>query len=708
MDGKGVTRKKRIYIFILIAFLIVAGTIYTYIVNLNQTVADTNIAHMKELSSHDSKAIENYLDNVWKEMDAVVERLRLYDCRTTEDTQIRLNLEKTSLDFDEIYLLDDNGTMYTASFIISDADEEILQCFRDHPKRFAHRTNGRRSKHVESQREALMFGIGIDDLQIDGVTYLGIVVQSEINVIQNSLKIDSYDGRGYSSVIDYEGNYIVNINRVSSMGKQGNFFEQLSDGVIAGGRTVDDVKALITRKDGFTMSYETQEGDSRILTVIPLDKADWLFIMDLSGEVFKEQSQELIMMATVMAGIVAVIFFALVRLIYRQSIAAIRSKAEIQAKSDFLSGMSHEIRTPLNGLVGLNHLMKANIDNRKQLMGYIEKSADTARYLLSLVNDILDMSKLQSGHFEMSDAPFCLEQMLDNVLSMQRENISNHGIQLEIHKDLKAVNIIGDELRIKQVLMNILSNAVKFTPEGGSIRLDAGQEVSGTDEVRTIVRITDTGIGISEEFQKVIFNSFTQEGRRKSESQKGTGLGMAISYMLMKQMHGDIRVESRLGSGSTFTIEFPAVITDEASSMEEAELPAAENGAGKTGNLNILLAEDNELNAEILTEILRMQDFEVTHVKNGREAVDAFQKSAVGGYDVILMDVQMPLMDGYEATRIIRRMKRADAGQVMIFACTANAFKEDQVRALESGMNDFLPKPIDVKLLLQKMRKIMR
>lgn len=521
MDGKGVTRKKRIYIFILIAFLIVAGTIYTYIVNLNQTVADTNIAHMKELSSHDSKAIENYLDNVWQEMDAVVERLRLYDCRTTEDTQIRLNLEKTSLDFDEIYLLDDNGTMYTASFIISDADEEILQCFRDHPKRFAHRTNGRRSKHVESQREALMFGIGIDDLQIDGVTYVGIVVQSEINVIQNSLKIDSYDGRGYSSVIDYEGNYIVNINRVSSMGKQGNFFEQLSDGVIAGGRTVDDVKALITRKDGFTMSYETQEGDSRILTVIPLDKADWLFIMDLSGEVFKEQSQELIMMATVMAGIVAVIFFALVRLIYRQSIAAIRSKAEIQAKSDFLSGMSHEIRTPLNGLVGLNHLMKANIDNRKQLMGYIEKSADTARYLLSLVNDILDMSKLQSGHFEMSDAPFCLEQMLDNVLSMQRENISNHGIQLEIHKDLKAVNIIGDELRIKQVLMNILSNAVKFTPEGGSIRLDAGQEVSGTDEVRTIVRITDTGIGISEEFQKVIFNSFTQEGRKNPKARRG-------------------------------------------------------------------------------------------------------------------------------------------------------------------------------------------
>lgn len=699
-------RKKRIFIFI--AFLIVGGTIYAYIQNLNQNVADTNIAHMKEVSSHDSKAIESYLGNIWQEMDAIVERLRLYDCRTIEDIQIRLNLEKTSLNFDEIYLLDDNGKMYTASFIISDVDEDILQCFRNHPEQFAYRINGDHSKHIESQREALSFGIGIDDLQIEGVTYIGIVAQSEINVIQNNLKIDSYGGRGYSSVIDYEGNYIVNINRVSSIGRQENFFEQLSSGVIAGGRTVDQVKAIVARKEELSLSYETPEGDSKILAVIPLEEVDWFFILELSGEVFEEQRQELIMLTTFMAGIVAVIFFALIWLIYNQSIATIKSKAEVQAKSDFLSSMSHEIRTPLNGLIGLNHLMEVNIDNRKLLRGYIEKSANTAQYLLSLVNDILDMSKLQSGHFEMSEAPFHLERMLDSVLSMQRENISNLGMQFEIHKDLRAVNIVGDELRIKQVLMNILSNAIKFTPVGGSIRLEACQEVSGTDEVRTTVRVTDTGCGISEEFQKVIFNPFTQERSKNPESQKGTGLGMAISYLLMKQMKGDIRVESKLGSGSTFIIEFPAAITDEASCMEEAGQPVTENEDGKMGNLNILLAEDNELNAEILTEILKMQDFTVTHVENGREAVEAFRKSAVGEYDVILMDVQMPLMDGYEATRIIRRMNRADAGQIMIFACTANAFKEDQVRALESGMNDFLSKPIDVNLLLQKMCKIMR
>lgn len=708
MDDKRVTQRTWISVLILIAFLIVVGTIYVYIEKLNRTVADTNIAYMKELSSHDSKAIETYLNNVWQEMEATMERLRLYDCKTVKDAQIRLNLEKTSLGFDEIYLLDDNGKMYTASFIISDADEDILQCFRENPERFAYRTNGMCSKYIELKKEALLFGIGIDGLQIDGVTYIGIVVQSEINVIQDSLKIDSYDGRGYSSVIDYDGNYIVNINRVSSMGEQGNFFDQLSAGVLADGRTAEEVRALIGRKESLSLSYETPEGDSRILTVIPLDEADWLFVMDLSEEAFKEQSRNLIMMTTVMMVAVAIIFFILLRLLYRQSIAAVRSRAEVRAKSDFLSNMSHEIRTPLNGLIGLNHLMKVNIDDRKQLAEYIEKSANTAQYLLSLVNDILDMSKLQSGHFEMSNEPFDLNLMLENVLSMQRENIANHGLRFEIHKDIKALNIMGDELRIKQVLMNILSNAVKFTPEGGSIRLSVGQELSGPGRVWTTIRVSDTGIGISEEFQKVIFNSFTQEHNNKAENRKGTGLGMAISYLLMKQMGGNIRVESKLDSGSTFIIGFPAAVTDKVSCYKETEPAIAGNDERQTGSLNILLAEDNELNAEILIEILKMQDFTVTRVENGKEAAEAFSRSAVGEYDVILMDVQMPVMNGYEATEAIRRMNRADAGRIVIFACTANAFKEDQIRALESGMNDFLAKPIDVQQLLQKMHRVMK
>ena len=214
-------------------------------------------------------------------------------------------------------------------------------------------------------------------------------------------------------------------------------------------------------------------------------------------DVFQEQSHRLLVMAAVMVGVVTVIFLILVRLIYSQSLAAVRSKAEAIARSEFLSNMSHEIRTPLNGLVGLNHLMKANIEDKKQLAGYLEKSANTAQYLLSLVNDILDMSKLQSGHFEMSYGPLDLGRMLEDVLSMQRENIANRGIQFETRREFQAVCIVGDELRIKQVLMNVLSNAAKFTPAGGRISLTLSQELLGPCEVQTTIAVSDTGIGIS-------------------------------------------------------------------------------------------------------------------------------------------------------------------------------------------------------------------
>lgn len=705
MDDKKMTRKKMLIIIILTALLLVCGTVYQYIRSLNQAVADTNIASMEELSRHDSKAIENYLNNVWKQMDSIVARVRLYECKTVEEVQDRLNLEKTSMDFDEVYLLSDDGKIYTAAYRITDAEDEILQYFQENPEKFVHRTNDKSSIHSESQKESLLFGTHIDNLEIEGVSFVGIAVQSEINVIQNSLKIDSYEGRGYSSVIDYEGNYIVNIDRVSSLGKQMNFFEQLADGTIADGRTVDDVKELVGRKERFSMSYTTQDGDGRILTVIPLDVTDWLFIMDLSEEVFREQSKNLFFMTGLMVGVIVIVFLALVGLIFRQTVAAVKSKADVQAKSEFLANMSHEIRTPLNGLVGLNYLMKRHMENKKQLSEYIEKSGDTTQYLLSLVNDILDMSKLQSGHFQMLNAPFNLERMIDDVWSMQRENISDRGIRFEVEKNMKARNVIGDELRIKQVVMNVLSNAVKFTPKDGKIQLYISQKLSEENKniVRTAIRVTDTGIGISEEFQKVIFNSFTQERSKNSGSQKGTGLGMAISYQLMQQMGGTIRVESKLGSGSTFFIDFPAEIAETASLLKETGPIAAESNTVQNGQQNILLAEDNELNGEILIEILEMQGFTVTLVKNGKEAVEAFENSAIGEYKVILMDVQMPIMNGYEATRIIRKMSRADAGQILIFACTANAFKEDEIRALESGMDDFLSKPIDVQLLLEKM-----
>ncbi len=367
--------------------------------------------------------------------------------------------------------------------------------------------------------------------------------------------------------------------------------------------------------------------------------------------------------------------------------------------------MSHEIRTPLNGLIGLNHLMMSRIGDpiqEEQVKDWLRKSHSTANYLLSLVNDVLDMSKLQAGKVDLINEPLLVEMLVDAIWSMQRDNIESRGVQFIVEQEVLEPCVMGDSTRIKQVLMNIVGNAAKFTPKGGSITLSVSQEKTDETHVTTIYRCQDTGLGMSREFIDKIFDAFSQERNKTSDSVKGTGLGMAISKLLVDAMGGDIRVESELNVGTVFTVSLPSEIAeytdphvDEAAADEHAVYP------GKP--VKILMAEDNELNAEILMEILSDEGFEVVHAENGQEAVQRFADSETGEFDIILMDMQMPVLDGCSAAMEIRSLNRPDAKTVVIFACTANTFKEDRDRAVESGMNDFLAKPIDVSVLLKKL-----
>lgn len=686
----------------ILSLIFIACAVGAYIYQLNRAVADTTIENMKELSLHDIKSIQNYLNMSWETLDGITERLSLSNYKTIEAVQEHLKAEKASCSFDTLYLLDESGNAYYDTFRIMNADDFALQRFEESDY-FVVRGDLRTNTPVEAQRENLVYGSRIYDLEIDGITFVGLIAQRKINSIQNYLKIDSFGERGYSSVIDSDGNYIVNIDRRTSNAIQDNFFTRLEMGTILGNMTLEKVKEKIANNEGLSFSYVTKSDEERVMTVIPMDNTDWLFLMAVSKSVFQEQSQKIMWISCAMLAVVLLIIILMVILLIRAEVSSIRAKSETQARSEFLSNMSHEIRTPLNGLIGLNYLMGVNMDDKEKLSEYIEKSGSTAQYLLSLVNDILDMTKLQSGHFDLEKVPFSMEEMLKDVWSMQRENMNNREISYEKKSELKADYIVGDQLRIKQVLMNILSNAAKFTSKGGRIRLTAIQKSAEPGKVNTVIQITDNGIGISKEFQKQIFNSFSQERNKNSESQKGTGLGMSISYLLMKQMGGSIRVESEVGKGSTFTIEFPAMIAVQVPGEKKPE--PVKPGSGLTGRQKVLLAEDNELNAEILTEILYEEGFQITRARDGQEAVTIFEESKTGEYDVILMDIQMPVMNGYEATRKIRSLGREDSDSILIYACTANAFKEDQEKAFESGMNDFLPKPVDVKLLLEKMEK---
>lgn len=384
-----------------------------------------------------------------------------------------------------------------------------------------------------------------------------------------------------------------------------------------------------------------------------------------------------------------------------------------KAQSEFLSNMSHEIRTPLNGLIGLNHMMMLNIDKeeqREQIKDWLHKSYGTANYMLSLVNDVLDVSKLQSGKVELVSEPVMLETLIDAVWSMQHDNIVNKGIGFVIEKDIFEPCIQSDATRMKQVLMNIIGNAAKFTPSGGCITLSVRQRKIDDTHVEMIYQCQDTGIGMSEEFIEKIFEIFSQEQSQGSDSVKGTGLGMPLSRLIVEAMGGTICVESKINEGSTFTVTIPCAVTESASEQRSQHTPeSAAGGQALSERLHngkqvkILLAEDNELNSEILQEILTEKGFQVVHVENGQEAVKRFEESAVGEFDIILMDMQMPLMDGCTASKEIRKLDRTDAKTTSIFACTANTFKEDRDKAMESGMNDFLSKPIDVEILLQKL-----
>lgn len=370
-----------------------------------------------------------------------------------------------------------------------------------------------------------------------------------------------------------------------------------------------------------------------------------------------------------------------------------------EAKSEFLSSMSHEIRTPMNGIIGMTQIARMSADDKDKLLDCLNKIDLSSNYLMSLINDVLDMSRIESGKVELYNQVFELPEILDRIQSMFMQKANDAGVEFIInHKDISVHTLIGDELRISQILVNIISNALKFTPHGGSVTLDVKEDSITDEEAELIFMIADTGIGISEEFQQRLFQPFEQEQASTAHQYGGTGLGLAISYKFAEMMNGTIQVHSKINEGSCFTIKLvlkrPPV---------EAELPLdIEKKAviDSLQNVHILLAEDNEINSEIMVTLLENFQAVVDPVYTGLEALEKFKASSEGTYQVILMDVQMPEMNGLDATKAIRCLHRKDACEVLIFGLSANVFKQDVDHALQCGMNEYFAKPVDMDKLL--------
>ena len=385
-------------------------------------------------------------------------------------------------------------------------------------------------------------------------------------------------------------------------------------------------------------------------------------------------------------------------------IAAKKAEAANEAKTEFLQRMSHDIRTPINGICGLVNMAEHYADNMEKQTEYRTKVKEASNLLLELVNDVLDMSKLESGEIVLEEIPFNLSKISREVFVVIEQMAAEQNIQIKWEKkEITHRDLIGSPGYVKRVMMNILSNAMKYNRENGHIHISCIEIPSGQPETTTMEFVCrDTGIGMSEEFQKHIFEPFAQEHSGSRTKFAGTGLGMPISKKLIEKMGGTITFESVEGVGTTFVIRVPFRIdTDRDSKVETGEKTEV-----SIRGLHILLAEDNELNMEIAEFMLQNEGAEVTKAWDGQEAVKIFEKSRSGEFDVILMDIMMPVMNGYEAAKMIRSLDREDAKTIPIIAMTANAFTEDRLRAKEAGMDEHVAKPVDVESLIKVIHRL--
>jgi signal transduction histidine kinase/CheY-like chemotaxis protein len=385
-----------------------------------------------------------------------------------------------------------------------------------------------------------------------------------------------------------------------------------------------------------------------------------------------------------------------------------------RAKTIFLNNMSHDIRTPMNAIVNFTELAQASVGNKEQTADYLSKISVSSKHLLSLINDVLDMSRIESGMISLAEETINIAALIEDLQTIIQPAVAEKKQNFSVDfSKIENQNIITDKLRLNQILLNILSNAIKFTNEGGSISLNVSEEETKTEnkQPQTSVyefRIKDNGIGMSREFQKIIFDSFTRERTSTVSGIQGTGLGMAITKKIVDMLGGTIQVQSEEDHGSEFIVKLPCKISSEKTEQTDKSGPAKDalvqaDFSGK----RVLLAEDNEMNQMIAVANLENAGFAVEVANDGVEALEKVSTNPAGYYDVILMDIQMPKMDGYEAARRIRALPEPEKASVPIVAVTANAFGEDCEAALKAGMNKHLAKPYDIPQIIQTIYSLL-
>ena len=542
-----------------------------------------------------------------------------------------------------------------------------------------------------------------------------IIINIPVSSFAGILRVEEYRDQNFTYVVGRGGERMCRYQQSASFIDTYNVLHLLEDAKYTEGSTAEDIRQCLIDDNGGNccISFE-YDGVSYYAATAKLNGTDWHIISFVPTDILSDTAKMfrtstytffielslLILIAVTTCIALAISATNQAKLSRRQeemnvklAEAAEKAEAASTAKTVFLSNMSHDIRTPINGIMGMLAIAQKEKNDPGKVQECLSKIQGASQHLLSLINDVLDMSRIESGKTVIAHDPINIHTVTANCHSIIRGQLDDRDLELIVEEGSIAHPwLIGDELRIRQILINILGNAVKFTPDGGKIWFRVSETAADADTATIRYEIRDTGMGISQDFLGRIWDAFSQADGGARSKYKGTGLGMAITKQFVDLMDGTISVQSEVNVGSTFTVELPLPI-DRSGHVSE-ELP--ENIDSLEG-IRALLAEDNELNMEIATELLEDEGMTITPAVNGRLAVEQFRNNPPGTFDVILMDIMMPVMDGLEATRVIRATEgRPDAAAIPIIAMSANAFEEDIRKSLDAGMNAHLSKPINL------------
>lgn len=740
---------KIVFVFVIIVVFSVWIFFEVYHKYIDQILYEERLSQMKVVTSQLFEGIEGMMDNRWETVAS--QSNRLDDIEVTNILELSEFMMKQSRinEFEEksqrLIAVDDLGRYYTQQGLQGNLIE--MDVLIEQPDQVSFVSNT-----VTTNRTEIVFlkkvkqPIHINDgSRTVFIEYYGIA--QDMRAFNPYFECNAYKGSNTVYVVDYNGLKIFN-SQSDEVLHGYNTFTVLENMKYLHGSSFEQAKQILS-ENCISYSNAILDGVEYYYSLYQMEDSEWTLLFLVPSSYVAQNTVKLVnltvlivlIFAIILVTISAMAIFATMRRLQKEAVEAERrtndklalineqldqknadlSKAvqvaenafEVaenanHAKSDFLANMSHDIRTPMNAIMGMTTLIERDAQLPDKVREYTKKIQCSSRHLLGIINDVLDMSKIESGKTIINVGEFYLPELLEQMDAAFRQQTDAKKQKFEIKiQNLEHKWLLGDSMRLLQILNNLLSNAYKYTPAGGTICIEVQEmEQSSSSYAKLCFKVMDNGIGMSRKFLAKIYDSFTREERSVTNTIQGTGIGMSIVKSLVDLMGGSIDVESMQGKGTCFELildfRIPEkTVTDCSKQKEEKE----ETDTSQLRGMHFLCAEDNELNAEILKELLHMEGAECVICPNGRTVVENFEKSAPGDYDMILMDVQMPVMNGYEATKAIRRGNHPLALTIPIVAMTANAFSEDVQKSLSAGMNAHISKPMDMKKLSRVVQK---